>query len=261
MGIATLHLSYTLLQPDAVIAGSRFYLDRAQRFGRPDRTYLIYHGVDGDVFYPLNTMAEVRSRYEVPNDHALLVSVGRLKPRKGFLDLIRAVGIVQKTGRPLSLVIAGTLNSASITYVEKLRNEVSALGLTQAVHFDNSIAHSQIPWLLGGSDIVVQASHEEGLGYAVIEAMLCGRPVVATRIPGHTEVIEDDRHAVLVEPASPNQLAAAIANLLDDEGRRAELGANARARAIDHFSLRRMTHATAELLEQVTKRATNDAKR
>jgi len=259
MGAATLRLSYGLLQPDAVIAGSRFYLDRARRYCREDKCHLIYHGVDSERFRPFDSACEVRLRYGLPREHALLVSVGRLKARKGFLDLVRAVGTLVKAGRAVSLVVAGTLNSASASYFKELKHEVQALGLNRHVHFDQSMSHDRIPWLVNGGDIVVQASHEEGLGLAVVEAMLCGRPIVATRIPGHTEIIDKETTAVLVNPASPNELAAAVAGLLDDAGRRNALGANARSHAVERFSIGRMTRATAELLRTVANRAASHA--
>jgi len=251
MGVATLHLSYNLLRPDAVIAGSQLYLDRARRFGLQDRCHLIYHGIDSDRFRPLDSADEVRTRYGIPTNHALLVSSGRLKIRKGFLDLIRAVGMLVEMGRGVSLIIAGTLNSASTAHFDKLKREIRVLKLDQLVHFDDSVSHDRIPWLLGGSDIVVQASYEEGLGLSVIEAMSCGRPLVATRISGHTEIINSETQAVLVEAGSPDQLAHAIAELLDDVGRRSALGVNARLHAVELFSHNRMTRATAELLRSV----------
>lgn len=251
MGAATLHLSYSLLRPDAVIAGSQFYLDRARRFGHEDRCHLIYHGIDPNRLRPLGSVEEVRERYGIPKHHTLLVSVGRLKPRKGFLDLIRAVGIRANEGHGLSLIIAGTLNSGSSAYFEELKEEVRAIGLEGFVHFDDSISHERIPWLLGGSDIVVQASHEEGLGLSVIEAMACGRPLIATRIPGHIEIIENEDQAKLVPPNSPARLASAIAELVGDAGRRRALGANARLHIVERFSVDRMISATAALLQTV----------
>lgn len=259
MGTATLHLSYSLLQPNAVIAGSQLYLDRARRFGSEDKCHLIYHGIDSNRFRPLDFVEDVRKRYGIPKHHTLLVSVGRLKPRKGFLDLIRAVGIRAKEGDGLSLIVAGTLNSGSSVYFEELKTEVRALGLEHFVHFDSSISHEQIPWLLGGSDIVVQASHEEGLGLSVIEAMACGRPLIATRIPGHIEIIESEDQAKLVPPNSPAHLAGAIAELVGDAGRRRAMGANARSHIVERFSVDRMTSATAALLQTVINERTSHA--
>ena len=259
MGLATLQLSFDLLQPDAVIAGSRLYLDRARRFGREERCHLIYHGVDSDRFCEIDSADEVKLQYGIPREHALLVSAGRLKARKGFLDVIRAVAMLVEMGRMVSLVIAGSLNSASSAYFEGLKQEVQLLGLDRFVHFDEFVLHERMPWLLAGASVVVQASHEEGLGLAVIEAMACGRPLVATRIPGHMEIIENENQAVLVDPCAPAQLAVAIAELLDNAERRTVLGLNARSQAVAKFSVHRMTCATAELLRNVTRQPSNHA--
>jgi glycosyltransferase involved in cell wall biosynthesis len=142
MGAATLRLSYDLLQPDAVIAGSRFYLDRARRFAREDRCHLIYHGIDPDLFSPRNTSREVRRRYGIPEDYALVVSAGRLKERKGFHDLIRSIGKLVVLERKMSVIIAGTLNSASARYLEDLHSEVKCMGLEHLVSGVNYLVRS-----------------------------------------------------------------------------------------------------------------------
>lgn len=255
MGCATLKLSYGLLEPDAIIAGSRFYLERAHRFGREDRCHLIYHGIDSDQFRHVESAPDVRRHYGIPASHALLVSVGRLKARKGFLDLVRAVGVLVRAKRQVSLVIAGTLNSASAAYLDELNREVNALELKHVVHFDSSVSHDRIPWLLGGGDVVIQASHEEGLGLSVIEAMSCECALIATKIEGHTEIIENEDQAVLVEPESPEQLASAVAQLMDDSGRRNTLGREARSRAIARFSVENMIRGTEDLFRSVASSA------
>lgn len=249
MGEATLQLSYGLLQPDAVIAGSRFYLERAQKLAHRDRCHLIYHGIDTEKFRALDTARELRERYGIPSMASLLVSLGRFKARKGFLDLIRAFATLVRSGRSVALIIAGSLNSASTVYFNEMRSLIGQLGVNDYVHIECAITHDRVPWLLSGSDIVVQASLEEGLGLAVIEAMACGQPVVATRISGHTEIIGDERHAVLVEPAAPDELARTLASLLDDAPRRRRVGERARAHVVRHFSLGTMAAGTARLLQ------------
>ncbi|MBI3704970.1 MAG: glycosyltransferase family 4 protein [Rhizobiales bacterium] len=248
LGDATLRVSYGILQPDAVIAGSQFYLERAHRFAPRNRCHLIYHGIDTDMFRPLNTSQEVRERYGIASTKAVVVSLGRFKARKGFVHLIRAFAALLRSGRSLTLVIAGSLNSASEAYFTEMSTLAGNLDVAEHIRFENSITHERVPWLLSGSDIVVQASLEEGLGLSVIEAMSCERPVVATRIPGHTEIIHDDNHAVLVEPGSANELVRALATLLDNSGRRRDLGEKARVHIIQHFSLGAMAAGTARLL-------------
>jgi len=251
MGESTLHLAYRLLDPDAVIAGSRFYFARAERFARPDRCHLIYHGIDTERFRALDTTAEVRERYAIVSDAMLIISLGRFKTRKGFLDLIRAFALLKQGGRHIELIIAGSLNSASAGYLDEMRSLIAASGLSDCVHIEDVLTHDRVAWLLSGGDIVVQASLEEGLGLAVIEAMACGRPVVATRIPAHTEIIDSDGVALLVEPGEPGEIAIALTSLIDEPRQRRRLGERARAHVVRKFSRDTMAASTAHLLESV----------
>lgn len=248
LGPATLRLCYEVLGPDKIVAGSRFYLDRALRFGRPERCHLIYQGIDTEQFCSLASKSEVSKKYGFAGNAMVVTSVGRFKARKGFLHLIEAFARVPQDVAPVRLIIAGSLNSASTDYYEQMRGRVEQLGLSDRILIDETLTHNRVPWLLSGSDLVVQASLEEGLGLAVIEAMACGRAVIATRIPGHVEIVGAEDVAVLVEAASPQQLAQAITSLLGDTARRACLGERARQHVVSSFSLDAMASATASLI-------------
>jgi glycosyltransferase involved in cell wall biosynthesis len=251
MGEAILHLSYRLVEPHAVIAGSRFYFARAEKYARPNRCQLVYHGIDTERFRPLGTATEVRAKYAIAPDATLIVSLGRFKARKGFLDLIQACASLKQNGQPIALIIAGSLNSASAAYLDEMRSLIAASDLGDLVHIEDALSHDRAAWLLSGSDIVVQASLEEGLGLAIIEAMACGRPVVATRIPAHREIIDKDDVALLVEPGQPDQLASALTSLINEPRRRRRLGEHARTHVVRKFSRDTMAAATARLLECV----------
>lgn len=251
MGEAILHMSYRLVEPDAVIAGSRFFLARAEKFARSDRCHLIYHGIDTEHFRALGTAAEVRASYAIAPDATLIVSLGRFKARKGFLDLIGACASLKRSGKPIALIIAGSLNSASAAYLAEMRSLIAASDVSDCVHIEDSLKHDRAAWLLSGSDIVVQASLEEGLGLALLEAMACGRPVVATRIPAHCEIIDNDDVALLVEPLAPNEIEGALILLIVDPQLRRRLGEHARAHVVRNFSRDAMAAATESLLESV----------
>lgn len=251
LGDARLRFAYDLLEPSAVIAGSRFYLARAHRYGKPHTNHLIYHGIDTERFSDQCSAAAVRKHYGIPHSHALLVSTGRLKPRKGFEDLIKAVHALRERCRSVCLVIAGTVNSASVQHRTELQTLVQVLGLEKQVTFDEGITQERMPWLLSGADVVVQASREEGLGFSVIEAMACQRPVVATRIDGFKEVVTSETVAVLVEPGSSTDIAAAVDSLLRSKEQRDALGRRARAHVVERFSAGRMVAATASLLQNL----------
>lgn len=261
LGEAKLQLAYAVLNPDAVIAGSEFYMARARRFANERVCHLIYHGVDTNHFSDRASSLEVRKYYGVPQENRLLVTAGRLKPRKGFLDVLKAMCWLRTVGKSATLIVAGTLNSASSIYRSDLHEFVRDHGLSKNVVFDEQLTHDRMAWLLSGSDLVVQASLEEGLGLAVIEAMACCRPVVTTRIAGISEIVTDTRLAVLVDPGAPGQLAQAICALLDDDVRRLALGAAGRAHIVENFSINKMVCSTASLFERIVKEGCRDGRR
>ena len=110
------------------------------------------------------------------------------------------------------------------------------LGVRQTVHFRGT---TSTPWAVyQQADIVVLPSISEAFPYAVIEAMLCGAAIVATDVGGVAEALTGC--GVLVRPTRPDDMAAAILALLADPQERRRLGAAARARALERFTLRTM---------------------
>jgi glycosyltransferase involved in cell wall biosynthesis len=98
--------------------------------------------------------------------------------------------------------------------------------------------------LMKGLDLFVMSSVTEGLGSAAIEAMACGRPVVATRAGGLPEVVEDGVSGLLVPPADDRALADAIVRVLRDPALASRLAAGARARVESAFSVEMMVEGT-----------------
>jgi glycosyltransferase involved in cell wall biosynthesis len=97
------------------------------------------------------------------------------------------------------------------------------------VRFAGRQSSEEVPWWLNAADMVVLPSRSEGRPNAVLEAQACGLPVVATRVGGTPELIEDGRTGLLVEPENVEALARAIARLRDDAGLRLRLGQEGRA--------------------------------
>jgi glycosyltransferase involved in cell wall biosynthesis len=255
-GRGRLRTAYGLLRPDLVLAGSRFYQERALRFARPERVRRIHHGVDTDAFHPSVDGSIMRKRYQVGTDELLVVNAGRLKPRKGQLELVRAVALLATgspaTGSPARLVIAGSVSSGSIEYENQLAAAVADSGLQNQVVIDTTVRHEEMPALLAAADLVVQPSHEEGLGLAVLEAMSSGRPVVTCPVPGVQEILTSPGLALLSPPGEPGPIAAALGSGLADPTLRASLGARGREHVLRHFSkevmIDRTEAAVAELL-------------
>jgi glycosyltransferase involved in cell wall biosynthesis len=150
----------------------------------------------------------VRAELELPGA-ALIGAVGRLDPVKGYDDLIRAVGLLKSNGRAIRCVIAGVGPDE-----ERLRRLIGELDLAHEVRLLG--LRNDVPDVLRALDVAVLPSHSEGAPLAVIEYMAAGTPIVATKVGGVPELIEDGVHGLLVAPRDPPRLAAAIGRLLDD---------------------------------------------
>ena len=203
------------------------------------RIVVIPNGVDLDRFSPVGPSAD---RPAGP----LIVCVARLAHQKGQDIAIRSLGLMRTTGATLRLVGAGP--------DAELRTLAAELGVADRVEFagpsPDPSAHVR------AADVVVVPSRWDGLSLSLLEAMACGRPVVASAVPGSEAV---DGAGLVVAVDDPRPLAEAIDRLLDDPDLRGRLGQAGRARATELFDQRRrMAEVVAlwgALLEERSSRA------
>jgi sugar transferase (PEP-CTERM/EpsH1 system associated) len=190
---------------------------------------IIRNGVDLSRFQTEHR-AEARLRLGLPSDALVVGTAGRLVDVKDHSTLLEALRLVTSAGVPLLAVIAGDgpLRTA-------LESTILTLGLQDRVRL---LGHrSDIETVMAALDIFVLSSRSEGLPMAILEAMASGLPVIATRVGGVDEVIDEGSTGLLVEPKSPEALAEAIGSLAGNRARRERMGAAGRARAIREFSL------------------------
>lgn len=158
-----------------------------------------------------------------------VVSVGRHVPVKGLYVLLEAWRLAD-LGRSARLVLAGDGPERA-----GLMARAQALGIADSVDFLGTVA--DVPALLASSSVYVQASFQEGLSNAVLEAMASALPVVATRISGNTDLVQDGDNGLLVEPGDAAGLASALSALVRDPQRAHRLGQRARASVESRFAL------------------------
>ena len=203
----------------------------------------VYYGITPDAgTVPAATRAAVRAEFGVPADAPLLLTIGRLDPQKGHLDLLAALRHVAAVLPSVRLIVAGAPQQASAAYAQALRTAAAAPELAGRIHWAGH--RDDVPDLLAACDIVVQPSHWEGFGLVLVEAMAAQRPVVATAVSAIPEVVHDGETGLLVPPHDPPALARALLRLCGDPAWRARLGAAGAARVQAHFTAARMVRET-----------------
>jgi phosphatidylinositol alpha-1,6-mannosyltransferase len=236
-------LAYVLRGARHVIAAGQYSLDEANRAaGRELPATVVPPGVDTERFRPLSTAdrAAARRDFGLPVDGQVIVAVSRLVPRKGFDTAIKAVAQLRSSHPDLVLAIAGSGR-------DDRRLRALAAELDAPVTFLGRVGHDDLPRVFGCADVFSMVCRnrwggleQEGFGIVFVEAASCGVPQIAGNSGGAAEAVVDGETGLVVDdPGGATAVAdtaAAFADLLADDGRRARMGTAARARAIAEFS-------------------------
>jgi glycosyltransferase involved in cell wall biosynthesis len=202
---------------------------------RPDRTVVIPNGVE----------VPPRRRPVPAARPVTLLSIGRLRPPKDFVTLVRALARLDRGTVRLRIAGDGPDRAA-------LADEVRRLGLDGDVELLGT--RTDVGELLAAADVFVLASDSEGLPMSVLEAMAAGLPVVASAVGGVPELVRDGDTGALVPPRDPAALAAALARLAAEPELRERLGEAGRRRIEDEFSLSDCRRAHLEVYRAALRR-------
>ncbi|GAA2152983.1 glycosyltransferase family 4 protein [Actinomadura napierensis] len=195
-------LSMPLRFARTVVVNSRASAAALGSAGR--NAQIIYNGVEE----PPGPVEPPRADLDGP---ARIVLVGRLSPRKGTDVAVRAVRSLRDRGYDANLTLVGSVFPGYEWFEEELRALAGDDGAVEFAGFRPSVWNS-----FGAADIAIVPSRVEPFGNVAVEAMLAGRPVVASATQGLVEIVADGENGVLVAPDDPAALAAGIARLLDD---------------------------------------------
>lgn len=177
--------------------------------------------------------------------------VGRLASNKGLLELVEAFARVAKDRPSASLVVVGEDGGMRA----RVEDRVRALGLERRVRL---LGHLRETSLLTAAyreaRLTVLPSEYEAFGLVLLESLAQGTPVVASRVGGIPEVVEDGRAGILVPPRSPGPLAAALARLLDDPDLARRIGEYGREEVVPRYSWEALARRVDALYREVTAR-------
>ena len=177
----------------------------------------------------------------------VIVTVGRLHPDKGIDVLVDAVARLRATWPDVTVRVLGGAQAGHDRYAERVRQKVVDLGLEGVVELCGFDAVPAVA--VAAADVYVQPSRRESVGMATMEAMAIGRPVIASRVDGLAQLVDDGRTGLLVPPDDPEALATALDRVLADPALATSLGAAAAGaeRRGPDVVVDRLAHVFAEL--------------
>lgn len=193
-----------LSEADAIICQSEFLRKEIDGIGiKNKRFFIISMGAKTDRFMP-EDKHKARKLLNLPKDKKIILFVGHLIPRKGVEYLIRAMDIMKEKDKDILCCIIGDGIQR-----ESLQKMASELGLGKHVLFAGQKKNEDLPPYMNSCDVFVLPSLNEGLPVVLCEALACGKPVVATRVAGTPELVNDDV-GYLAKPEDEKDLAEKI---------------------------------------------------
>ena len=218
-----------------------------QAGGKPDIVEVVYNGFAIEN-YQVDELEVRKIRANLELEGKFVVGhFSQLSPWKGQHILIDALCQCPEN---VVVILVGDALFGEQEYIQDLHQKVTALGLENRVNFLGF--RSDIPKLMAMCDLITHTSTApEPFGRVIVEAMLCGKPVIAAQAGGAIELVEDGINGFLVTPGEPQELAKVIHNCLQESVKTANIANNARISAGQRFDVKIINQQIQELLESI----------
>jgi len=227
----------TYWHAERITTVSSFNIPWEVRYGaNPSKIQVVYNGVDVNHFLPNTTGSTSGNRPTV-------VAAARIFALKDIKTMIRTCNEVRKTIPNIQFLVYGNKDAVP-EYTRECEELIQSLGLTD--HFFLKGHHPNPERIYNEGDISILTSVSEGFPYTVLESMSCGIPVVATRVGGVPEAL-DETTGRICPPRNPVALAAAVCELLQDAALREELSRNARKRVMESFTIEQFSESFGDI--------------
>ena len=221
----------------------------------PHKVLVIPCGFASDEFWPIPPRF-ARRALGLPSDVPVLLSVGRLVPRKGVDNVVRALGVlVRRLGVPAQLLVVGgnsdIADPATTPEIGRLRAIAAEAGVADRVTFTGRRSRELLKLYYSAADVYVTTPWYESFGMTPVEAMACGTPVVGARVGGIQYSVLDGRTGYLVPPRDPVALAEKLNDICSSRRLAERLSTVAVRRAYGLFRWERVTQSLAALYADV----------
>jgi len=226
-----------------------------------DRITTIPHGIDVNLYRPRVCSGNIKRSLNIGDDHVLLF-FGFVRPGKGVEYLIKSIPLVLKEAPQTKLVVAGGLPSdvkrycfylkSEKEYISSLKQMVGMLNLNKRVVFTGYVPEDVVSEFFALADVVVFPYITCSQSGPLHKALASGKAIIATKVEGIDELIENGKNGIIVPPRDTRSLANSILNLLHNEKLRKELGKNARSTA-EKLSWDAVAEITANAYSQLLK--------
>jgi glycosyltransferase involved in cell wall biosynthesis len=193
--------------------------------------HVVYNGIDIDKFAKMQTDRDFKREMGFKNGELIVTSIGSLIPRKGVKVLIKAVKYVIQRLPQARFIIAGGGNKGpyqKLTKILELQDKIIFTGLIKEYPY----------YILKASDLYVSASFAESFGLSIAEAKALGIPVVATRVGGVSEVVDEYKTGLLKDVGNFKELSEGIINLFNDKELRRQFSEAGKKRIKSAFNLK-----------------------
>jgi glycosyltransferase involved in cell wall biosynthesis len=213
----------------------------------PEKTRFIPNGI---VLAAGRERHDVREELGIGADRPVIGVVAVPRPQKALGVLLRATLLIRDAVPDVTLlVVGGSMDGSHSEYLEQLRTQAAELGLGETVRFLG--ARQDVTDILAALDIAVLSSDYEGSPLSILEYMDAAKPVVATRVGGVPDLVEEGVNGLLVEAQNPSAFAAAVIELLQDPERAARMGEAGRKRRREQFTIDATARHVEALYEEL----------
>jgi len=217
------------------------------KIGPTDKFVRIYSGIDlSPKLKSSDLKHQLKKQWEINGGNFIFGCVGRLDPIKGTTYLIDAMAQVVKKHPKTRLLLVGDGSQK-----EKLQEQCRALGLLDLVKFTGF--QKDPASFIEIMDVFVLASLNEGMGRVILEAMVYGKPIIATKVGGVPELVHEGKNGLLVPPQNADALSAAMIKLVEHQELREEMSKQSKTIVGAQFDLDKMVKDIEGLYNQLLK--------